>query len=184
MVAARQAPTVLAPTYYNSVTDAAAAHPIVVAAGQTVDEIVIKVLEAAAYQITGTVVDGSGAPVANALVAMTVDGQAGSGLPFFQPGRARTDAKGAFTITNVINGTYLIGAAAGIVSQAPPGAPNVMSGTIGGSIAGGITSGSFTMTETAGGIRTQYRLEENDRVRITIHDGSIIGLRLVAAKRD
>ena len=67
-------PTTLVPTFYPGTIDQHAAQAIVVDSGQTYSDVVIRLIEAAAFHVSGIVRNEGGQPVANALVRMTAEG--------------------------------------------------------------------------------------------------------------
>src|ERR1051326_3156407 len=97
--------TIPTATYYPGTADQASAQPIVVAAGSEVGNIVFTMQSAAAYRVSGIVVDENGAPVAGAFVMLVRDPRAGM---FFggPPANGRSQDDGRFTIDGVIAGTY------------------------------------------------------------------------------
>jgi hypothetical protein len=92
-------------TYYPGTADAFAAHPVTVAAGQVATGIVFRIVMAQTYQVSGTVVDQTGAPVAGASVMLRGDPRTGFG-PW--PGsQGRSDASGNFVIGGIPPGSYM-----------------------------------------------------------------------------
>jgi hypothetical protein len=174
--------TTLLPTFFPGASEPDAATLVSVAAGQTVSDVVFRMLTAAAFEVTGTVVDESGRPVANALVRLMMDRQS---LPMMgEPGHARTDQSGRFQIVNVTSGAYTLLAIAPVVTSRPPaggtarawGAGSMSFGTVGGTMAGGIT------TETRDGTTTEYRDETGTRVSVTVGDSSALDLKVVVSR--
>src|SRR5262249_20136813 len=104
--------TTLIPTFFPGTTEAGAAQPIVVAAGETSGEVVIRILTGAAFQIAGVVVDDSGSPVSGAMVVLTSDRSRSGPYAGPFPNQARTEADGRFVIDGIIDGEYVLSAAA------------------------------------------------------------------------
>jgi hypothetical protein len=86
-------------TFYPGTTDALAAQPVIVAAGQVATGIVFRILSAQTYRVSGTVVDARGAPVAGATVMLRNDPRTS--------GFGRSDARGHFVIGGVTPGSYM-----------------------------------------------------------------------------
>lgn len=107
--------TTLSTTYFPGVTDQGAAQPVSVAAGQTTNDVEIRMTTAAAYLVSGVVVDAAGQPLEGAMVSIN-SATTGSLGPH---GLSRSDARGRFRINSVTNGTYRIGVAG---SSSGPGA--------------------------------------------------------------
>lgn len=168
----------LVPTYFPDVTNPDSAQTITLTAGQTSDVIVIRMLEAPAFQVSGVVVDDSGRPVANALVRLDPDPAGG---PWFSFGRflqGRTNASGSFTISNVTAATYMLVAIAPLVISSGTdartgGGGRVVSFGSGGPVTGGVTS------ESRNGITTQYRDDNATRAPISVHESDVNGLQVV-----
>ena len=78
--------TTFVPTYFPATSDALAAHPVVVAAGQTSADVVIRMIQVPAFQVSGVVLDQRGQPVADAIVRLVVD-DPGEPIPFVMRGR-------------------------------------------------------------------------------------------------
>jgi len=106
----RAADTAVMPTYFPSVTDQQSAMTVSVVPGQTVDGVDVTMQSAAAYEITGTVVDEQGGPV-RALIAF-VSQSIQTWVPNQSAGlRVRvtavmTRADGTFRITGLGSGSY------------------------------------------------------------------------------
>jgi hypothetical protein len=123
-------------TFYPGTTDETAAMPVAVTAGAEVGNISFTLQSAAAFRVSGSVVDEDGNAVANAMVMLNGDGRSGN----FGPGRsARTEGDGRFVLVDVPAGSYHVqampimtsGGSAGIGSvtsfstRSTPGAPPV-----------------------------------------------------------
>jgi len=102
------APSGTAPvmTFYPGTTDALAAQPVIVAAGQVATGIVFRILSAQTYKVSGTVVDAQGAPVAGATVMLRNDPRS-SGFSPVPAAAGRSDARGHFVIGGVTPGSYM-----------------------------------------------------------------------------
>jgi hypothetical protein len=171
----------LIPTYFPDTTDPAAAQVINLGAGQTSDAITIHVADAPAFQVSGVVVDETGRPVANAVVRLDSDPADGLTFPFGRFLQARTNASGAFTISNVTSATYVLVAIA----------PQVTSSETDSRVAGGGSVVSFgsassggpvrhgVMSESRDGITTYYRDETATRVSISVTQADVSGLQVV-----
>ena len=172
----------LVPTYFPDTTDPAAAQVINLGAGQTSDAIIIRVADAPAFQVSGIVVDETGRPVANATVRLDSDPADGLTFPFGRSLQARTNASGAFTISNVTSATYTLVAIApqvtssGTDSRVTGGGGSVVSfgsASSGGPVRHGV------MTESRDGITTYYRDEDATRVAISVTQADVNGLQVV-----
>ncbi len=73
--------TTMVPTYFPDTRDQLAAQPIVVDSGQTYPDVVIRLIEAPAFRVSGIVRTEDGRPVANALVRVMAEG-ASARMPF------------------------------------------------------------------------------------------------------
>lgn len=176
------------PTYYPGTADRAAAHPITLAGGQTANDVVVRMVTAAAYQVSGIVRDQAGRPVEHAMVRLTADDAQGARGPmmfgFNVMHASRTDAGGRFTIGNVTSGAYSLVVAPPILLAGPP------SGLSGGgqaiAVAGGVQSGSNglqVLTESRGdGTTIQYRDETATTLRITVEHASVSGLEVTVQR--
>ena len=100
--------TTMATTFYPGTPDQAAAHPIAVAAGAEVGNIVFTMQSVPSFRVSGIVVAEQGAPVANARVNLMGDPRSGM---FMGPvGGTRTQANGRFDIDDVPAGSYRVNA--------------------------------------------------------------------------
>jgi protocatechuate 3,4-dioxygenase beta subunit len=158
--------TTMVMTFYPGTADASAAQAVTVAAGQVASGINFRLLTAQAYQVSGLVVDENGAPVAGAMVmARENDRAAFMGGP---GARARSDANGAFTMSGVTSGSYVLMASL----------PVSVSAGAGGGGAGG--AGNFTYfysDGSRGGAPPQ-----SGQLNITVTDTNVEGLRLVVQR--
>lgn len=165
------------PTYFPDTSDPAAAHPVSVAAGQTASDVVIRMVGAAAFQVSGVVRDEAGEPVANTLVKLVGDDPSGGPAMFMMLRQSRSDGTGRFAINNVTNGAYTLLAIAPVLisRQDSAGGPSGISGSVSGS---GVR-GRAVMTETRNGTTIQYRDDLATRVPITVNDGNVEDLEVV-----
>jgi 5-hydroxyisourate hydrolase-like protein (transthyretin family) len=97
--------TVMSPTYYPGTADPASAQAITLALAETMTGVQFAMVTRAAHQISGTVVDGAGSPVAHAIVMLRIDPRRGGGPV---PAAGLTDETGAFRIGGLVAGTYQI----------------------------------------------------------------------------
>jgi hypothetical protein len=174
--------TTMLPTYFPATPDPLAAQPITVGAGQTSAEVVIRMVAASAFQVSGVVRDEAGRPVANAMVRLMTDRPVMARMGRWD--QSRTDTSGTFTINNVTNGEYTLLAAAPVTISGPahgrPGAVAVTRGGFTSSLeliaeanAGGV------ITETRNGITIQYRDDTATRLPITVNDANVSGLDVI-----
>ena len=104
------AATTTTATYFPGTADVSAAQPVAVRSDETVSDLIIPLLSVPAFKISGVVVDGAGAPVANAMV-MLMGGQRGTDLLSLvvgQPLMSQSDAGGRFTFGDVPAGAYTL----------------------------------------------------------------------------
>jgi hypothetical protein len=177
--------TTMLPTYYPGTSDAVAAQPIAVAAGETSVDVVIRMIQVPAFQVSGVVLDQRGQPVPDAMVKLVVE-EPGAPVPFMMgPWRqSRSDASGRFTIANVTSGTYtLLAIAPVVISRAADarGGANGGSFTAFGFGSGGVggTIGPGVVTETRDGTTIQYRDDAAARLPITISTANVSGLEVI-----
>jgi protocatechuate 3,4-dioxygenase beta subunit len=172
--------TTVVPTYFPGTRDQLAAQPVVVDSGQTYSDVVIRLIEAPAFRVSGIVRNEDGRPVANALVRLGPEGASARtpylGGPNMQ---VRTDSAGRYSISNITAGAYTLTAIAPTVvarTPVPAGSGGITfgsAGIVGGSIGGGVT------TETRNGVTIEYRDDYGTRVPITIGDASVDDLAVV-----
>jgi protocatechuate 3,4-dioxygenase beta subunit len=116
--------TTLARTFYPGTTDEAAALPVAVTAGAEVGNISFTLQSAAAFRVSGIVVDEDGNTVNNAMVMLSGDGLSGN----FGPGRnARTQPDGRFVIVDVPAGSYRVHAMPILTGNGSGGSGGVVS---------------------------------------------------------
>jgi protocatechuate 3,4-dioxygenase beta subunit len=171
--------TTVVPTYFPGTPDQLAAQSIIVESGQTYPDVVIRLIEAPAFHVSGIVRNEAGRPVANALVRVAPEG-ARARMPYLggPSMQAHTDAAGRYSITNITAGAYTLTAIAPIVVTRTPvpasgGGGGVALETVSGSTGGGVT------TENRSGVTTEYRDDRGTQVPITIGDASIDDLAVV-----
>jgi protocatechuate 3,4-dioxygenase beta subunit len=179
--------TTMLQTYFPNAPDSQAAHPVTVAAGQTSGDIVVRMISAPAFEVSGVVIDDAGRPVENAVVRLDVGDPAAWGpLMMARWNQGRTDASGRFTISDMTNGSYTLLAIAPVAISgaqkrwsagggAGSGGMTVSSG-VGGSMGGGV------LTESNGGTTVEYRDDRATRVPVTIQDANVGGLEVVVRR--
>jgi hypothetical protein len=160
----------LAPTYYPGTTEREAAQHLTVAAGQTVSGLQLSLIAAAAYQVTGVVVDETGAPVSGAMVLLLADSRnGGTGTPVM----GRSEANGMFQIDGVVSGEYRLMATNPTASIGRNGAPPV--GATGGVFVGGaVVSGGGPGVNPPGA-------GAGPVTNVTVNGADVTGLRVVVA---
>jgi hypothetical protein len=102
--------TAWAPTYYPGTTDQAEAQTVTLSQADTVNGLEFRLISAAAYRVSGIVMDEAGKPVADAMLMLRPargNNLQGGFAPSLS-GRSKTD--GTFVIGGVIAGTYAISA--------------------------------------------------------------------------
>jgi protocatechuate 3,4-dioxygenase beta subunit len=180
--------TMMLPTYFPGTADPIAAQPVAVGAGQTSGDIVVRMLNTPAFQVSGIVLDEAGRPVENAAVRLEPsESTARSSFMMASWDQARTDASGKFTINNMTNGVYTLLAIRPVVISGPsknrgvPGAAGAGGFMSFGSTGGENGSiGGAVLTETSqGGTTIQYRDDTATRVPIRIQDANVGGLEVV-----
>jgi protocatechuate 3,4-dioxygenase beta subunit len=180
---ARGAATTMVPTFFPGVTHADAAQPVVVAAGQTVADVVVRMMTAPAFQVSGIVVDEAGQPVANAMVRLVPQARSAT-VPALSPfGAARTDAQGTFSLNDVTTGAYTLIAVPPRV-LARDGSRSAGAGFtafVGGTVSGG-AGGTMVMTESSSAGTVEYRDDAGAQVPVTVSDGSVAGLQVVVRR--
>ena len=179
--------TTMLPTYFPNAPDSQSAHPVAVAAGQTSGDIVVRIISAAAFEVSGVVLDEAGRPVENAVVRLDVSNTAGwAPLMMARWNQGRTDASGRFTISDITNGSYtLLAIAPVVISGAQKGwSSGVAAGSGGMSFSSGIggSVGAGVLTESNGGTTVEYRDDRATRVPVTIQDANVSGLEVVVRR--
>ena len=168
-------PSVSVPTYYPGTRTPDSAQAITVIAGETVKDVDLRLIETPAFQISGVVVDESGAAVAGAAVSVNPERDPASGIPlmFTLPSNVRTNADGTFSVPNLSPGAYVV-----TVGVPITGVPAGSGGGIGGvstSGAGGFTNFT-TWTVNPNGISFSGG---DTQQRITITDANLDGIKLI-----
>jgi hypothetical protein len=138
-------------TFYPRTADSTAAQPVTVGAGQVATGIVIRILLAATHQVSGTVVDDRGGPVAGARVVIRFDLRT-SALGGGPAGEGRSNARGEFTIGGVTSGPYT--ATASIPETDVPRA-------------------------SSSGLIPLERLSTTNQVEITVADANVDGVQII-----
>jgi hypothetical protein len=184
---AATAATTMVPTYFPSTTDSSAAQPIHVTAGQTASDVVVQMVTASAFRVSGAVVDEAGQAVTNAMVRLMPQNASGPPQPMMGPfNQGRTDAKGEFSFDAVTNGAYTLIAVPPLVTASAPQRTSGATGgsswlSSGGSTVGGII-GSGVTTESSNGTTVQYRDDAGSQIAVTVYEGSVTGLQLVVRR--
>jgi hypothetical protein len=123
--------TLMASTFYPGVSDAMAAQPIVVTAGETVGGIEFRLLTTPGYRVSGVVVDQAGAPVAGVRVMLRAEERFDQrGVPTMGPvGQINSDDSGTFVFGNIPSGSYFA-MAIPIASSRPIAGDGIESGVV------------------------------------------------------
>lgn len=175
----------LLPTFYPGTIDGEQAEPIALRAGETSADVVVQVVAAPTYRISGIVTDDAGEAVSDAMVRLADAAPAGPGMEIGERS-TRTDANGAFELAGLTSGTHTLLAIAPVVIARAPGAPSgTGSGSyssylemgVSGKVGGGIT------TETRNGVTSEYRDDAATRMTVTVADADAIGVRIVVRRR-
>jgi hypothetical protein len=116
----------LVDTLYPNARDGSLAAPIAVTAGLTVSDVLIRLLSASSYHLSGIVVDEHALPVQDAVVTLEPSSGKSSGVG----GTTRTDARGQFSI-DVVSGDYTAIVSAPIRPGVRPPDPTRKSVTVG-----------------------------------------------------
>lgn len=179
--------TTMLPTYFPGTSDPTAAQPIAIGPGQTSADVVIRMMSAPAFQLSGVIVDQQGRPVENAMVRLVVDDPNRAMMFMMGPwGQSRSDASGKFSIENVTSGNYTLVATPARVASGRAAEAGVQGGSNGGvgftSFVGNVISGTVAvglMTETRDGVTVEYRDDTATRVPIAISDANVSGLEVI-----
>jgi hypothetical protein len=180
----------MVPTYFPGTADSAAAQPIIVAAGQTSGDVVVRMIVATASEVSGVVVDEAGQPLADALVRLTPRDLSGPGMIMMmrRPNQTRTDGSGAFRIGQVTNGAYTLIAIPRVVTSSRPergGGGGGVRGTIwssAGSSGGVGPAGGAVMTEAINGVTAEFRDDTGTQIPVDVNDGNVANLRIVVPR--
>lgn len=176
--------TTTIPTFFPSTTDFDSAQAVRVVPGQTEEGIAIRMLSAAAFEVSGVVSDEAGQPVADAMVRLI--GQDADAAPSPLMGtapQARTDANGRFTLSGVTAGAYsLLAIAPTVLAQDRPQGAS-FSGFSSASGDRAVDSRrNMVFTESRNGTTLQYREEAGTRTPLTISDANVTGLQLIVRR--
>ena len=145
--------------------------------GQTTDDVVVRMVAAPAFEVSGVVLDDAGAPVQGAMVRLTYqDGSAPMASMMSGFNQVRTDASGSFSLANVTIGAYTLIAVPPVVVGTPQRAA-------GGSSTFSTFFGGGVVTESRNGTTVQYRDDQGTQVPVTVSDGSVTGLHVVIQRR-
>jgi hypothetical protein len=183
-----QRDTAAQPTYFPGAADRGAAQPIVVAAGQTISDVVIRLVTAPVFRVAGSAVGEDGQPVANAMVRLDAE-QSGERFAFMgvRGHDARTDASGRFAINNVTSGTYTLVVTPGRVISAPSASRGRRtpgrSMAFGSTIVSGMVSGNVVTETSADGTTTEYRDDAATRVPVTVADADVRDLEIIVRRQ-
>lgn len=181
------ATTTIVPTFYPGTTDQAAAQAITVRAGAPADAGELRMVVAAAFQVSGIVVDEAGRPVPGVMVRlMPQNAPAGAMVMAPMSGQARTEANGTFVLDNVTSGAYTLLAVPGRVvarnPQAAAGGIGAGSTAFGwGSTSSGSIAGSVR-TETRNGTTVEFRDELATQVPVVVGNDAVTGLQVVVRR--
>jgi hypothetical protein len=151
--------TAIVTTFYPGTADPSFAQPVTVGAGQVANGIFIRLLTAPTYQVSGTVVDENGSPLAGAMVVLRNDPRTSVMGPL-SAGNGRSDARGQFVISGITSGSYMATASVPVAIARQ----NSSSGIA-----------SFSTT-------TINRLPTSTDVAITVSDSDVAGLQVVAQR--
>lgn len=172
--------TTVVPTYAPGTADDASAQATRVVSGETVNIGDVRLVTAAAYQVSGVVVDGNGKPVEGVMVRVQPQGPAADPFPVYGSGQSRTSATGAFTLDAVVNGSYtLVATPPTVIAREAASAGSFVSG--GTTFTGG--GGRGVITETRNGLTVQFRDEHGTSVPVTVNGESVAGLQVVVRTR-
>ena len=94
-------------TFFPGTVDSSTAQAVTVAAGQVATGIVIRLLTAQTHQVSGTVIDESGTPVAGVMVMLRGNPRTAA-LGAVPVGGGTSDASGKFVIRGVAPGSYVV----------------------------------------------------------------------------
>jgi hypothetical protein len=165
------APTTMTTTFYPETTDASAAQPVAVRSGETVSDLTIRLAAVPAFQVSGVVVDESGAPVANAMV-MLMDGSSGTDrfalLTLGPQDMSQSDDSGRFTFGSVPAGSYTVRADGGFGGLGAFGFGDSF-----------IIDGGGTPRTDPGSPR---RAQEPGTIEVTVENANVSDLKIVVSR--
>ncbi len=169
-------------TYFPGTTNPEAAVAVTVVAGVTTTVGDLRLVEALAFDVSGTVVDDAGRPVPDVQLRMVPPG---SRLPALPVGgvSARSDARGAFTV-RMLPGQYLL------VAVPPKVVPTTAeTATRQGEYFGVRVGGArpdrtqpSVWVESQDGVTREYRDEHATLMPVTVATDPVLGLVVVAKK--
>jgi Carboxypeptidase regulatory-like domain len=166
------ATTTMAATFFPGTADVSTAEPVTVQSGETVSDLIIRLVAVQAFQVSGVVVDEAGAPAEGAMVIL-MDASRGTGsllsMTMGPRGMSQSDANGRFVFGDVPAGSYTLQA-------------------VGGS--GGVGSFGFTDTfgiDSAGTPRANPSGPSPARVpgtiEVTVENANVSDLKIVVSGR-
>src|SRR2546425_8172078 len=165
------------PTYYPGTTNKDAAQIISVASAQTVSGLQFSLISTPAYQVSGVVVDETGAPVRGAMVMLVIDvrnGGTGAAL------MGSSDETGMFRIAGVVPGTYRLMAGTQTMWR---GGSTASGGIAGGAVA--VTGGVFVGGASLGGpgVPPPPATTMAAPIEVTVDNADVAGLKIVLTTR-
>jgi hypothetical protein len=176
-------------TFYPGTIDEAAAHPVTVAAGATAENIVISMQSVPGFNVSGRVVDDSGAPVAGAMVTLMTDGR---GPAFLGPhAGAQTGDDGVFTIAQVPSGTYRVTASVPIMMGGPGGVVRGRGSAGGAPVGAGAGSAGTYMTWSSGAVSSGTAIGDvtssiagggDTPTEVVVNGADVTGVRVLARR--
>lgn len=96
---------VVPPTYHPGTTERGSARVITIRAGETVSDVWFSVVPSAAFSVSGVVVDERGAPLTSAMVTLMPASPSEVPFPLLM---GVADRNGAFTVSGVLPGSYVV----------------------------------------------------------------------------
>ena len=170
------------PTYFPGTPDAGGASQLSVGPGQVVGNVNIRMISAPAFRVSGVVRDEAGRPVVNAMVRVIMDKPDSGVSAMAGRHQRRTSATGAFSMGNIISGTYtLLAVPPVVIARAPSATTRSFEGRV---ISSGMTMGdgngsNLVTTETTNGTTTRYSDDTATRVPITVGDANVSDLEVI-----
>ena len=169
---------VVAPTYYPGTTNKDAAQIISVASAQTVSGLQFSLVSTPAYQVSGVVVDETGAPVRGAMVMLVIDVRnGGTGAALMG---SSSDETGMFRIAGVVPGTYRLMAGTQTMWR---GGSTASGGIAGGAVA--VTGGVFVGGASLGGpgVPPPPATTMAAPIEVTVDNADVAGLKIILTTR-